>query len=496
MKQRWLATFTAIAGVWVLWTAGAYFFGGPRHRAESAWFVLAALAVAATAMNGADAASSRGPGAPGSVHSGLVLLAVLAVTLTIYSPVTGLGLLSDDYVLLARSSRELVDPRAWEHFRPLPLFIWKVIYPVGGAAALHVLNVILHGLNAWMVGLLSRRLGHSTHVAALITATFVFFPAAVEPVAWNSGIFDVAAVFFGLLFMLGATASSSAAQRLGLAALVAALLSKETAIVLPLIAMAFAWRADVNRRTLVISLAIAAAYAGLRLVSGSDASSAVLPAGPSLRYAIKEILVRPFATLGAPWTRTELTESTASRIALGLLPVGAMVSLIVLYAVGPRRGLRPLTPLTNVAWIFLGIAPLAGLFFVNDDLEGSRYLYLPLCGWCLLIGDLVNSISQARLRLICASTLAVGVVLSGVTGIRHHLGAWLEAAALRDRLVAEARLVRQSACPDAVFENVPSQHRGAQLFRNGFPQAVGTNSSRGSDTACRFVWTGMRFERR
>ena len=331
-------------------------------------------------------------------------------------------------------------------------------------------------------------------VAGLVTATFVFFPAAVEPIAWNSGIFDVAAVFFGLLFMLGATASSSAAQRLSLAALVAALLSKETAVVLPLIAMAFAWRADVHRRTLVISVAIAAVYAGLRLVSGSDASSALLPTGPSLRYAIKEVLVRPFATLGAPWTRTELTESTTSRIGLGLLPVGVMVSLIVLYAAGPRRGLRPLT---NVAWVFLGIAPLAGLFFVNDDLEGSRYLYLPLCGWCLLIGDLVNSIPRARLRLICASTLAVGVVLLGVTGIRHHLGAWLEAAALRDRLVAEAQTVlRQPACPDAVFENVPSQHRGAQLFRNGFPQAVGTNSSRDSNRACRFVWTGIRFERR
>ena len=493
MKRRWPAILTGIAGAWVLSTAGTYFFGGPRHRAESAWFVLAALAVAATAMNGARDQLSDGPRAQRSVRSGLALLTIVGVTLIIYSPVTSLGLFSDDYVLLARSSRELVDPRAWEHFRPLPLFIWKVIYPVGGAAALHLLNVILHGLNAWMTGLLSRRLGHSTQVAALVMATFVFFPAAVEPIAWNSGIFDLAAVFFGLLFILGASATSSAAQRLGLVALVAALLSKETAIVLPLIAMAFAWRTDVNRRTLAIAVAIAAAYAGLRLMSGSDASSALLPAGPSLRYALKEILVRPFATLGAPWTRTELTESIASRIALGLLPVGVIVSLIVLYAVGPRRGLRPLT---NVAWVFLGIAPLAGLFFINDDLEGSRYLYLPLCGWCLLIGDLVDSIPLARLRLICAWTLATGVVLLGVTGIRHHLGAWLESAALRDRLVAEAQaVVRQSACTDVVFEKVPSEHGGAQLFRNGFSQAVRTQSL-GGDTACRFVWTGLRFERR
>ena len=81
----------------------------------------------------------------------------------------------------------------------LPLFAWKVIYPVGGAAALHILNVILGGVNAWMVGLLSRRIGHSAPVAALVTATFLFFPAAVEPIAWNSGIFDVAAVFFKYL---------------------------------------------------------------------------------------------------------------------------------------------------------------------------------------------------------------------------------------------------------------------------------------------------------
>ena len=346
-----------------------------------------------------------------------------------------------------------------------------------------------------MVGLLSRRLGHSTHVAALVTATFVFFPAAVEPIAWNSGIFDLAAVFFGLLFMLGATASSSAAQRLSLAALVAALLSKETAIVLPLIAMAFAWRADVSRRTLVISFAIAAAYASLRLVSGSDASSAVLPAGPSLRYAMKEILVRPFATLGAPWTRTELTESTASRIALGLLPVGVMVSLIVSYTVGPRRGLRPLT---NVAWVFLGIAPLAGLFFVNDDLEGSRYLYLPLCGWCLLIGDLVNSIPRARLRLICASTLAVGVVLLGVTGIRHHLGAWLESAG-----AARQARRRGADCAAAIrlsrrgLRKRPGTASRSTAFPKWIPSGRGYERQQETlNPACRFVWTGMRFERR
>ena len=204
----------------------------------------------------------------------------LSAASIVYAPAAGLGLLADDFVLLARSSIELVDLYPWEHFRPVPILVWKAVYPVGGVVALHVLNVVLHGANAWMVGLLSYRLGHTPLVAALAAAMFLFLPAAVEPVAWNSGIFDVAAVFFGL-YIHAVMNSSRLVQIMGLAALTAAMLSKETAIVLPLIAAALAARAPVNLRTVAISAVLVATYTALRLWSGADAAT-VLPAGSSI----------------------------------------------------------------------------------------------------------------------------------------------------------------------------------------------------------------------
>jgi hypothetical protein len=493
MKQRWTTVATGLAAAWLLWTVGLYFFGGPRHRPEAAWFILAAISVAAAATTGAGSQQPRRVLENEAVAMWATLLLALSATSIVYAPAAGLGLLSDDFVLLARSSRELVDPTAWEHFRPLPIFVWKALYPLGGAAALHVLNVVLHGANAWMVGLLSYRLGHTPPVAALAAAMFLFFPAAVEPVAWNSGIFDVAAVFFGLLYIHAVMNNSHVVQVMGLAAFTAAMLSKETAIVLPLIAAALATRARVNLRSVAISAVLAAAYTALRLWSGADATT-VLAAGSSMRYAIKEILVRPFATLGVPWTRTELIGSTASRIALGLAPVGVVVALIVSYVVGRHGGLRPMT---NIAWVFLGIAPLATLFFVNDDLEGSRYLYLPLAGWCLFIADLVDRIPPLRLRIMSATTLLAAAVLLGTWGIRRHLEPWRESAALRDTLIASGRTaLQESNCTRATFEAVPAENRGAQLFRNGFAQALGEQRSNTGAGACRFVWNGTRFDRR
>jgi hypothetical protein len=93
-----------VAGIYAGAVATAYcLLDWPRHRSESAWFIYAGL----LAIVGAAVTACGRPHSPRStrLHTPLLLAAFAALTLALYFPALRLGLLSDDFVLLARASR-------------------------------------------------------------------------------------------------------------------------------------------------------------------------------------------------------------------------------------------------------------------------------------------------------------------------------------------------------------------------------------------------------
>ena len=473
-----------VAACWLIWTASTYFLHGRegRHRIEAAWMIVTATAIVAVAL-----APSRGVRTEEAAprHRAIPVWAVLWVMASgaLYWPAFRIGLLSDDYVLAARSVSEIVDPGAWDHYRPVPLLLWRVIAPWGGAGALHALNIVLHGLNAWGVYVLARRTGHRTEASAAAGLIFLTFPAAVEPVAWSSGIFDVGLVSFGLLYLHFSTTARGFWR--ALACLAAALLTKETAIVLPLVAAILHRRTGIPARTLLASAALTAVYVVGRIVAGITLPQRE-PA--PLRYALKEAVVRPFASLGVPWTGAE----QAAHPALGMYAVVLLAALICVYCSRPARGFRPLTA---GAIVLAAMLPLWQFFFVAENLEGSRYLYLPLVGWCLLLIDLVPEYGRARLPALAGILLLVPL---GVWGIRQHLKDWVAAASARDAVIAEARReLTRSGCSRVQFTEVPETVGGAFVFRNGLSTALEAEKLPGSGTGapCTLAWRGDRFER-
>jgi hypothetical protein len=497
----------ALAAARATWTALAYFQNGrhPRHRVEAAWMILVALglvtaALAAPRFNRHQEASPEAT-SRGSLYGALA--AAIALSVTLYWPAFSIGLLSDDFVLLGRSWSETVSPRVWEFYRPLPLLLWKVLFPIGGPAALHALNILLHGLNAWLVARLARRLEHTALVSSIAGFVFLAFPAAVEPVAWNSGIFDVAMVTLGLLYLhaCAATVSNSVAQpRSSVQSelrprprtvlkpsllLTAALLTKETAVALPLIAAILSFRVRIPARTLLASLVVTVAYVMLRIWAGMPTP---LRAPPMLRYAVKEVIVRPFASLGIPWTGHELA---AHPVLLGAVTASVLTTLVYLYCLRPSAGARAVI---GPAIVLSGVLPLWQILFISDDLEGSRYLYLPLVGWSLLMADLVAH-RGTRMRLYSCAVVAL-LATSGVWGVRQHLAPWQEAAHIRDVVLHSAwEKLSESACSEVRFENVPETVAGAFIFRNGLPQALQQTrpTEPGLTAPCTLVWTDGRF---
>ena len=326
-------------------------------------------------------------------------------------------------------------------------------------------------------------LPHTTPVQrAAAAGLFLTFPAAVEPVTWAAGIFDIALVTAALIYFNALLRSGSTLSVPALLAMAAALLCKETAVALPIVGWSLRLVAPVHLVTVAWSTAMAAAFAITRMLF-TDPPEVTAPLG----YFLKEMVSRPFATLGTPFTSLELAQAP---LILGVVPQLVLAALVTTYLFQLRHGIRPLVP---ASWVLVGVAPLLSYFFISDTLQGSRYLYLPLVGWSILIAQLSDGGDNSYLRA-CGALLVGIMVLYGVAGTVRHQSPWVAAAAIRDAVLFEAQqAVASRRCETAAFVGIPDSEAGAYVFRNGFAEAAGLAgirvvSSSAARADCTFTW--------
>jgi hypothetical protein len=482
-----LLALLAAAVVRVSWTALQFFQNGRvgRHRVEAAWMILAAVALMALAASRRSSSLPLEKPPASGPRNAAWATAFLAGAICLYWPAITTGLLSDDFFLLGRSWQDTLGLSTWEHFRPLPLLVWKLIFPLGGSVGLHLLNILLHGANAWLTGVLLRRIGHSQSVAMAAGLIFLTFPGAVEPVVWCSGVFDVTLVTFGLLYLCACVERRSA--WITLLPLVAALLSKETAVMLPVLAACVGFRSRISRRTLVLSVAVTVAYVAMRKLGGIPLP---LSHPANLAYTIKDDLARPFAALAVPFTAGELARWP---LLLGVAPTVAVALLVSAYCLRSSAGIRiAVGPLI----VLSGIVPLWMFFYVDDNLQGARYVYLPLVGWTVFVADLIANRALALRRDAAVATVIFAVC--SAWAVHAHLRPWREAATIRDAVLhSAAATVSKFPCPYPDFTNLPDSVDGAFIFRNGFPEAAQLPKRPVASTAapCVFTWTNGAFIR-
>ena len=85
----------------------------------------------------------------------------------------------------------------------LPLFIWGVLLRAGaGASTLHLLNLILHGTNAYLSARVLERWVADSKWAFLCGLLVLTAPLNIEAVVWISGVFDLLATSLVLAGML------------------------------------------------------------------------------------------------------------------------------------------------------------------------------------------------------------------------------------------------------------------------------------------------------
>jgi hypothetical protein len=490
----------ASAGFVVL-RAWRYYFhigGVQRHHVEAASlvFVFLLLAVAlidARRAPAVDVPPPRDPPLPATATAALFI----AAALLLYWPVLSTGLFADDFVLLtaAQDGRFTV----WrELFRPSLFVMWRAWSAVNAqpAALLHAANVVLHGLNAFLLYRAGSAAGLPRWAAISAGALFICYPAAIEPVAWPSGVQDVLMSTCVLsVVVLGITGEVSAGRLvlIGLA-LAVGLLTKETAIAAPFLLFALGFVRSMRRTAWPTAAACAAIVALFLAIRFSLLPLPATHASAPARYAIKELLVRPFATLVVPFRAAE----TAAHPALGVASV-AVVVLLMAGAITARRDRMGRLPFVGASIVLAAVAPVLTFFYVDADLLGSRYLYLALTGWTVMLASLASSLSPRApgvLPIVC-------LIAVWVPATRVHLGRWRDAAVLREHILAAAAAASDPRCPTWIVRGLPEAFDGVPLFVNGFPEAA--RSSLGGqirvspdqrvEGECQLTWTGEAFKR-
>ena len=472
---RWSAqALVVVLAGRLLWMTVQYLTGTGgvmRFHVESAGvpFVVVGLVVAAVGIDGDGIA-----GTSSRIHSSVDLARVVRSRPDSVLAMLGLGFLSDDFVLVSRAAKLQLGPFNPESFRPVPLLVWAVILRVGGtASAMHVLNVLLHGTNAFLTTRLVRPMVSSSRVALLAGALVLTAPVGPEAVAWNSGVFDVMAtalLLAALLTARGYSVGPPRSRRLSFVAIaLAAFLCKETAGIAGLLVVLDGFVCRRQSRKLygdaAIVTGITVGIIGLRLVFGSSSARQ-----PITRYVVQRWLFGTFGGLVVPWHADVIRAHPWVPIA-GVI---AVLAIVTLFFVQRHPAARIQTAIATVGWCLLGTLPPITLFFVAPDLQGARYLYIATVGYAatLIVTASVGDATPAAIRIIVIAAIAV-LVITGICGVRWHLHPWSEAANLRDRVMAAAAADRRiQGCANPVFVDLPDTVRGAYVFRNGGEEAL------------------------
>ncbi len=186
----------------------------------------------------------------------LKLLALLVLTAIVFAPILqGAFLNLDDYGNIIENPNvhgwSLAHFKAWfttfklGMYVPLTMMNYATIFSIAGASAkaYHTLSLLVHLANVALVFLWVKKLTNKENIVWSVALLFALHPFQVQTVAWISAYSSLQFTFFYLLTLLYMTPKEGASSRLALGLLFAlcAMLSKSTAVTLPIVLVLLEW---------------------------------------------------------------------------------------------------------------------------------------------------------------------------------------------------------------------------------------------------------------
>lgn len=336
-------------------------------------------------------------------------LVLFLIAVAVFTNSLGHDFVWDDTAAI-RDNPFLVSPGAWwqcfgrdfgleitrvpvGYYRPLVFLSYILNYAIGDwqPFVYHLTNILLHGLNTVLVFWLVKRLA-GRRTGALAAVIFAAHPVHAESVAFIAGRSDLLCACFMLLSVLATIRSFEARHGAhwvwwiaSSLAYIAALLSKEMAVALPGVLIAYGLVRRHRLRTLVRlcapALILALAYlafrfrffpmAGLEHVGAFSFAALVRRAARLLFLYAAQQIFPVIPTLGAEIVTRHLW-----------VDVIAVVFLVLLIAAAKPRGQAT----AALIWTGVLLAPVLWVnLFTRLDLT-DRFAYVPSVGVCALAG--------------------------------------------------------------------------------------------------------------
>ena len=344
------------------------------------------------------------------------------------------------------------------YYRPFTMFTFWVNVVLGGRSttSLRLGNVLIHAANAVLLALFARKThGVGWRPAGLVALLFAVAPVCSEPVLWISGRFDLLVVTFALLALLASRMETDVGLALGLAAVTAGLLCKESFLSwLPILLLHdLLVRRAPARRLVAKYLAIAGictAYLALRKIIDLPSVDVLANTGvPALAVSYLFLVATFLRELVWPTTlnpfRPFIVPSTTELLAT-VAVLGGLVG-VPLARLWSRRD-DPTTRFVvfGVAWFLFTTLPSA-LVGPTLAIVGDRYAYLPLIGLFLVAMAIAGDLEKRHARGgSIAMVLGTVIAVAGGVCTALHSRAWKD-----DRSLAESSLVSDPENPYSLY---------------------------------------------
>ena len=416
-------------------------------------------------------------------------LAALAITLIVYLRCLENGLVYDDHEMImlnryigdwAMVWRSFVNDSWWfrnplslpqsAYYRPLQDVWLAVNYHLFGFApqGWHLAIVAVHLVAVYLVFQIARMLTVSRWTPIIAATVFGVLPIHAQAVIWPtaiplpmSAVFELAAFLFFIRNENGARSKFVAPLIFAMA-----LLSHESAVVFPLIIVAYgvliapsaptSWRERLVRAAIatapffvevVIYLAIRREVLGF--ITRLNITNPMTPAQgwltlPSALGTYAMMLIMPWRA--GPVHPVDIV--TSARSSQFYMPILALLGLIGSVAVALWNDARRMTYLFWAMWIAITVAPVLDLrAFSPLALVEDRYLYMASVAWCIALSDIAVSFfisiePSGDLLAVASATVTIAFAAS----LFHVESFWHDEIALFGTCVEMAP--RSSLCHD------------------------------------------------
>jgi protein O-mannosyl-transferase len=390
-------------------------------------------------------------------REGIIFFFLFLLSFLAYANTLLAGFVYDDnfqvvanpYVHSFRYLREIFTTTVWSfegaagvtnYFRPMMTLGYLLTYQIAGLVpfSFHLVNLVLNCVAVWLVFVLLRRFS-GERVALIAAGLFALHPIHTEPVAWIAAVTDLQLTVFYLgaflLYLRLAETDHRVRARIILCfVFLLALLSKEQAMTLPVMATIFEYFYREARSTTTAweklsrvgpIWTVAAFYLTIRtLILGGVASVLVRPdlswhdtllSSVSLLGGYIGKLIWP-AHFSAFYVFHPSRHFTDTAVLLG---AGGLAACAVLFLILWKRA-----HLLSFAFLltFLPLGPVLNARWMPASVFAERYLYLPSVGFCWLLGwaavKLWNAEGPGLLRPLARAVPVLVAVIALLYAVR------------------------------------------------------------------------------